>query len=236
MRQSLIRKKSSLRSLRPSAAPASPVKTVHFNDNLEEMQHFLQNDKPSSISKHMIQSKEPSVRWEITATNLSNATDNYQSLVQLESLHVAIDCQSLVGAVTVANIAFEKHVVARFTIDDWQTISEATADFRHTQKPTNTHDQFQFVIKLPDQADACTKTLLLCIRYRVNGQEYWDNNSGNDYQVIFTRKTPQRGVPSGHFSDRYNFTASLRETITQDRRCTVCPPQYGQAPLRGAGD
>lgn len=32
------------------------------------------------------------------------------------------------------------------------------------------------------------KTLYFCIRYYVNGQEYWDNNNGTDFQVDFRKK------------------------------------------------
>ena len=59
----------------------------------------------------------------------------------------------LIGAVAVAIIAFEKQVAARFTIDDWQTSSKVTAEYKWTQKPVDADDQFRFATALPARAD-----------------------------------------------------------------------------------
>lgn len=230
MKVQLTRKKSGeivKPALRNSSRSSSP-KEVRFNDDLEQVRHFFRVDRPISISGDSspveIDSELPirsCTEWEITATNFSKSSDEPQHLLQLSSLHLSTDCRSLVGTVTVANIAFQKHVAARFTFDHWQTTSEIAAEYRHCQKPMDGYDQFQFVIELPDQADLQTKTLLLCVWYRVNGQEYWDNNSGKNFHVNFTRISPVKGRGASgkfdeaedlhhRFSERYDFTASLR--------------------------
>lgn len=89
-----------------------------------------------------------------------------------------------------ANIAFEKRVSARFTIDDWQTVSEVTAEFK---LPEGRYDRFSFFIPLPAQAEGEAMSVIICLRYQVNGQEPWDNNSGKNY---FINLTPERPLPS----------------------------------------
>ena len=50
------------------------------------------------------------------------------------------DFPSQVGAVIMANIAFEKRVSARFTIDNWKAVSEVPAEFK---RPANVLGKFQ---------------------------------------------------------------------------------------------
>lgn len=91
----------------------------------------------------------------------------------------------------VANLAFNKHVVVRFTLDYWKTTSEVVAEYdpeQRTKPREDGYDQFKFSIKLSDQANLETRTLLLCFRYDVNGQQYWDSNDNQNYQVDFIKK------------------------------------------------
>jgi hypothetical protein len=62
---------------------------------------------------------------------------------------------------------------------------------------------------------------MICVRYQVNGQEFWDNNSGKNYFVNLIAKGPLpidqrlnhrhslRGHPNTRLSERYSFAASL---------------------------
>lgn len=95
--------------------------------------------------------------------------------------------------VAVANLAFQKLVVARFTFDYWKTVSEVGADYSADVRRKQAHDgydRFTFGIKLSDQTNLEKKTMFICIRYSVNGQEFWDNNNYTNYQVDFI-KTPR---------------------------------------------
>jgi len=107
----------------------------------------------------------------------------------------------------VANLAFNKLVVCRFTFDYWKTTSEVIAEYAHEIRPRFSdigHDRFQFTIKLSDLANLESKTLYLCIRYNVNGLEYWDNNNHMNFQVDFRKKSiPQdKGQGSQNASPR----------------------------------
>lgn len=199
---------------RPSSMPGTPTysKAVHFNENMEQVRHFLQVDRPIAVSagsspvetydsesEYPFQepkSKEP--EWEIKLANFPT-TSSYEREtmpVRVERIFMASDNKTLVGIVACANISFQKLVVARFTLDYWKTTSEVVAEFNHgvrKKQKDDGYDRFNFNIKLADQANLDSKTLLLCVRYQVNGQEFWDNNGSINYQVDFVKKAPQQG-------------------------------------------
>ena len=199
---------------RPSSMPGTPTysKAVHFNEDMEQVRHFLQVDRPIAVSAgsspvetydseteypfgESIHSKTP--KWEIKLTNFpSSETHERQSApVRVERIFLASDNQTLVGNIACANISFQKFVVVRFTLDYWKTTSEIVAEFNHDIRKKHKddgYDRFNFNIKLADQANLESKTLLLCVRYQVNNQEFWDNNNSMNYQVDFSRKVKQR--------------------------------------------
>ncbi|MGG6497930.1 UNVERIFIED_CONTAM: CBM21 domain-containing protein, partial [Bacteroidetes bacterium 56_B9] len=82
-------------------------------------------------------------------------------------------------------ISFHKQVVARFTLDYWKTTSEVAAEYNNDIRTPSMDgcDRFNFHIKLSDQANIDNKTLLLCVRYSVAGQEFWDSNNMMNYQI-----------------------------------------------------
>jgi len=198
---------------RPSSMPGTPTysKAVHFNEDIEQVRHFLQVDRPIAVSAgsspvetYDSESEYPfedtrtkTPEWEIKLTNFP-AFDTYErqvSPVRLERIFLASDNQTLVGSIACANLSFQKFVVARFTLDYWKTTSEVVAEFNHDvrkKQKEDGYDRFNFNIRLADQVNLESKTLLLCVRYQVNGQEYWDNNNSMNYQVDFVKKVKQR--------------------------------------------
>ncbi|KAF2763551.1 hypothetical protein EJ05DRAFT_432889 [Pseudovirgaria hyperparasitica] len=201
---------------RPSSMPGTPTfsKAVHFNDNIEQVRHFLQVDKPSAVSAgsspvetaYDSESEYPfeghssskKLEWEIRLANFPRETFERKTLpVRVERIFLSADTKTLIGTVAVANIAFHKSVTARFTLDYWKTTSEVVAEYNNDvrKKQVNDgYDRFNFNIKLVDQANLESKTLLLCVRYNVDGQEHWDNNSNMNYQVDFIKKIRQKAL------------------------------------------
>ncbi|KAH7117879.1 putative phosphatase regulatory subunit-domain-containing protein [Dendryphion nanum] len=224
MKPPLLRKKSgelvkpALRPAsrrRPSSMPGTPTysKAVHFNEDIEQVRHFLQVDRPIAVSAgsspvetYDSESEYPFgyddgyrstvPEWEIKLANFPSETfERKTQPVRVERIFLSSDNKTLVGSVAVANIAFQKLVVARFTLDYWKTTSEVVAEYNHDvrKKQSNDgYDRFNFNIKLADQANLASKTLLLCVRYQANGQEFWDSNNSMNYQVDFTKKTKPR--------------------------------------------
>ncbi|MCJ1433656.1 hypothetical protein MMC27_003020 [Xylographa pallens] len=210
-----IRPSSSRR--RPSSMPGTPTysKAVHFDSNLEHVRHFLQVDRPLAVSagssptenyesevefpfRSSQPSSSPPFEWEIRLSNWPRETPERSTMpIRVEKVFLSSDNKHLIGSAAVANLAFHKLVVARFTLDYWKTTSEVVAEYSNDvrrKQADDGHDRFNFSIKLEDQANLESKTMFFCVRYNVNGQEFWDSNGNMNFQVDFVKKAlPQNG-------------------------------------------
>ncbi|MBN3316628.1 PPR3E phosphatase, partial [Atractosteus spatula] len=102
-----------------------------------------------------------------------------QERVSLEC--VETDEFSLTGMVRVLNISFEKRVYLRYTLNNWVTFSDIPASYVHNSSDGLT-DKFSFKLITPSFLES-GGTLQFAIKYCVGGEEYWDNNHGNNYKV-----------------------------------------------------
>ena len=197
---------------RPSSMPGTPTysKAVHFNSDLEQVRTFLQIDRPLAVSAGSSpveayenevefpfgngnqQDQSPPFEWDIRLTNFPRESIERPTVpIKVEKVYLSSDNRSLLGAVAVRNLAFHKLVVARFTLDYWKTTSEVKADYNNDvrrKQANDGYDRFVFSIILEDQANLENKTMFFCVRYSVNGQEFWDNNNSINYQVDFSKK------------------------------------------------
>lgn len=204
---------------RPSSMPGTPTfsKAVHFDSHLEHVRHFLQVDRPLAVStgsspvdnydsdtefpfkrNDAADVRSPQYEWEIVTANFPSETPIRKSLpVKMERVWMSPDQKSLMGSISVANLAFQKAVACRFTFDYWKTTSEVGAEYQQEIRERESeigHDRFQFSIKLSDIANLEAKTLFFCTRYNVNGLEYWDNNDNINFQVDFRKRLlPKNG-------------------------------------------
>lgn len=192
------------RDQKPRSEPATPTcpKYVHFDTQLEHVKHFLSQQRPAAVSRSgspvetetedepeafpfpaMASGQAGSLRIKLPnfPTRLNHDLDTY-----LESLAMGPDGKSLRGIVRVRNLSFEKWVAVRFTLDNWQTVSEVSAEHLESMGPMS--DRFVFSIKLQDLlARIEEKTMFIAIRYTVGGREIWDNNGGANYRVEFEK-------------------------------------------------
>ncbi|XP_068167436.1 protein phosphatase 1 regulatory subunit 3E [Antennarius striatus] len=99
--------------------------------------------------------------------------------VLLES--VEADEFSLSGIVRVLNMAFEKSVSLRYSLNNWITFMDSLATYVPCSSDGVT-DKFRFKIVMPAYLDS-GGTLQFAIKYCVSGKEFWDNNNGNNYKV-----------------------------------------------------
>lgn len=199
---------------KPRSAPATPVcpKYVHFDTQLEHVKHFLAQQRPAAVSRSgspvetETEDEPEAFPFPAMATPQAGTVKlvlpNFPSAalragadkdVYVESLEMTPDGRSIRGFVRVKNLAFEKWVAVRFTLDHWQTVSEVSADYVDSV-PTATAgaatDRFSFTIRLQDLlARLEEKTMFLAVRYTVGGREIWDNNEGQNYRIEF-RKVP----------------------------------------------
>lgn len=237
---------------RPSSMPGTPVhaKAVHFDAQLEHIRHFLHLDRPLAVSAetspvdshdadgefpfgHDEDKSTPSWEWELKLSNFpKEGSSRATPAVRLERLFLSSDKRALIGSVAVANLAFHKHVAARFTFDHWRTVSEVGAVFYDDVRRIHAHDgydQFSFDIKLEDQANLENKTMFVCVRYNVSGQEFWDNNNGMNYQVDFLKspKTPKNKPSRGA---RPSLPRSRTFNSSHTNRTHSVPPSFDDFP------
>lgn len=166
--------------------------------------------KASGITKYPSPHHGRLIDWDVNVINLPSSLvhDRIVSIhppVFLERVFVSPDKKFLLGHIAVNNIAFEKSVTVRYTLDNWATIVEIPTiyvpDIPTTLRNHN-YDRFMFKIPLDSMFNSFhlsdegaflfsrqhEKMYHMCIRYCLPGHEFWDNNGGKDY-LIKLKKT-----------------------------------------------
>jgi len=114
--------------------------------------------------------------------------------VQAQTFTLTADKRNVSVGILVRNIAFNKLVVVRFTLDNWQTTSEvvgkhvesAWSESKRRGRDDPDMDRFACVVRLDDFGGRIKqKTMLAAVRYDSDGRTMWDNNSGRNYQIVF---------------------------------------------------
>lgn len=193
------------------SAPATPAhKGVRFHSQLEQVKHFLAEQKPIAVSRDGSPTDTSGTDPEFPPFIYGRDDDLTERALVMHRIDipaappladdtrdVLVESVELVGTtiegvVRVRNIAFEKWVAVRFTLDKWQTTSEVTARYKESLHE-GMIDRFTFSIKLADVLSrAEEKTVFLAVRYSVAGRDIWDNNSGRNYQVRIVREKPAK--------------------------------------------
>ena len=88
---------------------------------------------------------------------------------------------ALLGTVKVKNLAYEKKVTVRVSLDCWKTYRDIWADYEFSCADGKA-DKFIFRVSLPAHF-AVDQNIEFAIRYRARGLEFWDNNSTKNYRV-----------------------------------------------------
>ncbi|KAH6976883.1 putative phosphatase regulatory subunit-domain-containing protein [Ilyonectria destructans] len=163
-----------------------------------------------SGGKRPMSRRDAAGRWEMVTHNFPQRSGSRESqfecafhfwsdelvrqnaTVYVNKLRLLDDQNSMQGLVAVRNVAFQKSVTCRFTFDNWETTSDVAAaysDGNASGEAPSGYDFFVFTIELSDIVNLESKIAHLCVRYTVNGQEHWDNNSGRNFHVCFFKKT-----------------------------------------------
>ncbi|CAO3686528.1 unnamed protein product [Umbelopsis vinacea] len=192
----MVRKKSGevvKSSLKCKSAPSTPTcpKFVHFNTELEHVRLFLKGQTPTAVQddpEGLDQDEEDEDKKQIFLPNwpiCSSPVELLAKMVSMESVHLSDDKKSLVGRCQVSNISFEKKVLIRYTFNYWKDTQEIEASYREPcasgDASNSALDRFMF--NLPINPTTSQTTIFICIKYVVNGREFWDNNEGRNYQV-----------------------------------------------------
>jgi len=120
-------------------------------------------------------------------------------LERVHRCHVALESCSfddlalaISGVVRVANIAFNKKILVRYSIDHWITRTDIEGEYipRSNDGPT---DRFSFAIILPSGKQfVIGSEVQFAICYSAGdfpSFEFWDNNHGRNYVVRYCSKT-----------------------------------------------
>ncbi|KAI8097984.1 putative phosphatase regulatory subunit-domain-containing protein [Gilbertella persicaria] len=183
-RVNLIRRPPLIRSTSPVfTEKVKQKKSVRFcdNDSLENVRLFLKSQMPKACRSDPPLNRQP--MFHLSRPNWPEQLNN--GFVQMQDIELKQHQQgiNLLGHVQVANLAFQKHVVIHYTLDDWKTVKTTEGLY---QTSTGTWDRFQFQIELHHPAH---KTLYLAVKYTVNDREFWDNNNCKNYRIDIVSDT-----------------------------------------------
>uniref|UniRef100_UPI0037E8F1B2 protein phosphatase 1 regulatory subunit 3E n=1 Tax=Semicossyphus pulcher TaxID=241346 RepID=UPI0037E8F1B2 len=186
-----------------SRSPTSQKK-VRFADSLGleliSVKHFDETDEPEVPERiwaklpkgpmHLnhLDTKFPrapahSVFMELQFTNPGTLPGFQQKVREVKVMLECVEADefSLSGFVRVLNLAFEKSVSLRYSLNNWITFMDSLASYVPSSSDGVT-DKFSFKIVMPTSFDN-GGTLQFAIKYCVEGEEFWDNNNGNNYKV-----------------------------------------------------
>lgn len=168
--------------------------------------------KSSRGSKSSTRFHKPSFDWELKLTNF--APLSYLRKIEggtpvfLEKMFISSDKRYLLGYIAVKNMAFEKHLTVRYSLDQWLTIVEIPTIYlgeRPEVLKLNDYDRFMFKIplnnlfnslkfsknsstdSLDNYQEVHERTYQMCIKYDTDNKEFWDNNSYKNYEVKLKR-------------------------------------------------
>lgn len=178
--------------LKSVSAQKAHTKFVHFGTDLEQTRWFYKSESPkhAACDPKFPDNEKDQKRLVAIHPPTPSFSPYEQSSVVLESVGYKSSKSLLYGTVKVHNLAFEKSVLVRMTLDNWKTVSDTPATFLRTLTPVDGTrpgvDRFKFTIACSDTSVAATH-ISMCVCYRAGGNEYWDNNMGSNY--IFSLKT-----------------------------------------------
>ncbi|XP_051579512.1 protein phosphatase 1 regulatory subunit 3C-B-like isoform X1 [Myxocyprinus asiaticus] len=93
--------------------------------------------------------------------------------------------RALTGTIKVRNLAYEKSVHVRITLESWKSYQDVECTFMNNVYGCQDTDTFSFAIELPGYVPPQNK-VAFCISYKTGEQTYWDNNDGRNYGLVST--------------------------------------------------
>lgn len=171
----------------------------YFDDELN-----LHVDSPIRPGKRADVTHYPRSEWELKLIDFPllsyHANIVLRSMpVFLERIFLSVDNKYLLGQIAVKNLAYEKKVTIRYTLDNWATIVEIPCLYVPDVPPVlRAHNYDRFVFKIPldsffngfPGASACDMEdhiCQLCVKFSACTTDHWDNNEDKNYLFILNR-------------------------------------------------
>lgn len=183
----------------------TPVGSPNFqdfdlNDYFSSHRNFtdlgLSEDSDSDSDSDTFNEYTKDKQYKISSLNFSapkNIYDKQDCPVYLQQLALAADKKLLLLFVMCQNLAFEKQISVKVTLNNWQSTLIFNKPVHMKSFSSVNFDQFKFTIplsRLPSSISA-----QFCIRYDVKGETFWDNNSTRNYNVLLSSYVSQKASP-----------------------------------------
>lgn len=161
--------------------------------------------------------------------------------VFLEHIFLSVDSKYLLGQVAVKNLAYEKRVTVRYTLDSWATIVEIPCLYVPDVPPVlRAHNYDRFVFKIPldtffngfsgnSSNDVQELICQLCVKFWTPTSENWDNNEGSNY-LFKLHKASRQQTASAAPSASQNKELPLAAKTKQDAH--IKKPKYSLSYLK----
>ena len=193
-----LRRSISLKTNKTPPGTPSRKKAVRFADalglDLESVRHVFNQDTPPRIPNSATADLKIGLLQERGTTGnkyLSplfpqpGADSNFHRRVLEQKVvleNAMINGMTITGTVRVANVAFHKRVLVRYTCNGWITFTDIYGSYVQDSFDGQT-DRFSFTIIIPSDFNIGSR-LELSVNYNAEGQEYWDNNYGSNYAIV----------------------------------------------------
>ncbi|XP_029472341.1 protein phosphatase 1 regulatory subunit 3A isoform X2 [Rhinatrema bivittatum] len=180
--------------------PSTIARKVSFADafgfNLVSVKEFDTWEVPTAPQGDIMEDENVPVDEFFLAPLFVLPTENdvmqklYKQKVLLESVHFLPRLTSMKGIIRVLNVAFEKLVYVRISLDAWQSYYDILAEYMPESYDGET-DQFFFKISLvPPYQKEGTK-IEFCIRYETPVGIFWANNNEENYVLVCQKENWQ---------------------------------------------
>ena len=196
------RRSTSLKTCKtPPPGSARRKKEVRFADalglDLESVKHIINTSEPpivpASAVRHLTLRSESEdftpYRRRLLHTCFSQPGMSRNFAERVAERRVSLETcmvtsNSIDGVVRVANLAFEKCVSVRYTMNGWLAFTDIPANYVHGSSNGST-DQFRFSITLPNNFGIVNNAIEFSVRYvtGAGNSEFWDSNFGANYRV-----------------------------------------------------
>lgn len=175
----------------PTDTPALGLRRANFyyTSSDDEDDYNSSDDLDDTLSH----AADYDYRWKVVATNTTSVTHSKTfafAPVTLDTARLLPTGETFQGVVCVQNLAFEKHVSVKLTVDKWHTLLLIKAFYSGPHPLHQGYDLFKFDIRLSNLNLSFLERHInveFCLRYDVNGESLWDNNNGNNYRVLLKK-------------------------------------------------
>lgn len=162
-----------------------------FNDIFSD--EFSEDDDEEDSDDNVFSVDNSDWKYQVKSLDFvpsNNIYDKKDSPLYLQKCNVLKDGKLLVLVVMCKNLAFEKHVAAKVTFNNWGSHMMIT-NFKYVKSFAMTgFDQFEGTIPLSHLSPFVK--ILFCINYTVDNGSYWDNNGFKNYNISLEKQTASK--------------------------------------------